>query len=70
MNEKIIKEDADCCNVWKEIARKFGWLQYTDQPGMSTMPYIEVGATKFFINFCPSCGKPARNRKMKTERIF
>lgn len=70
MNETLIKEDADCCCVWPEIARKFGWFQYIDQQSMSSMPHIDVGSKKFFVNFCPSCGSPARNRNMKTERIF
>lgn len=65
-----IKEDADCCEVWPKIAPKFSWFTYVDNKDMATAPHIEVGRQKFFVNFCPSCGKPARNRNMKADRIF
>lgn len=66
----LIEEDVDCCGVWPKIAKRFSWMQFSGQKDMSSMPHIDVGATKFFVNFCPSCGKPARNRNMKTKRIF
>lgn len=66
-----IAEDADCCDVWPKIAHAFEWKCYWDQPGMLTMPHVKDRRTddRWFVNFCPACGKSARNRNMRMERI-
>lgn len=66
----MIEEDKDCCEVWAQIAPRFDWMKYSDQPEMLTMPHINTGENKYFVNFCPSCGKSARNRNMKAERLL
>lgn len=65
----IIEEDPDCCDIWPQIADRFDWMKYDHQREMGSMPHINVGA-RYFVNFCPACGKPARNRNMLFERIY
>jgi hypothetical protein len=69
MSEEI-KEDQDCCEVWPKIAIRFNWMRYENYPEMASMPHISDGENKWFVNYCPSCGKPARNRNMLIARIF
>lgn len=65
-----MEEDKDCCEVWAQIAPRFDWMKFVDHPEMLTMPHISTGENKYFVNFCPSCGKPARNRYMLAERLL
>jgi hypothetical protein len=64
-----IKEDPDCCEVWPQIAIRLDWMSYDGQPSMLSMPHLFVQGQRWFVNFCPSCGKPARNRNMLRDRI-
>ena len=64
-----IKEDADCCEIWPKIMRRFDWMTYEDQPDMFTMPHITATGEKYFVNYCPSCGANARNRNVLRSRV-
>ena len=66
----MIQEDENCCEIWEQIAPRFDWMNYADQHEMLTMPHINVGDNKYFVNFCPSCGKSARNRNMLAKRLL
>lgn len=64
-----LQPDPDCCDVWPKIMSSFSWMSYDDQPEMLSMCHIDIGGEKFFVNFCPSCGKPARNRNVLASRV-
>lgn len=74
LNKPIIP-DPNCCDVWPEIAFMFNWMVYTEQETMASMPHIDTtkikgkSGNRWFINYCPSCGRDARNRNMKVEDI-
>lgn len=65
-----MEEDKDCCQVWSIIAVRFDWMKFVDEQELLTMPHINEGGNKWFVNYCPACGAPARNRIMKAERLL
>lgn len=67
---QMFEEDEDCCDIWPKIAKRFDWMHFSEQPEMLTMPHLNTGDNKWFVNFCPACGKEARNRKMLKKRLF
>ena len=62
-------QDQDCCEVWPKIVSRFDWMEYEQQQDMLSMPHIDDGQTKWFVNFCPACGRPARNRNVAANRV-
>lgn len=67
MYTNAMQPDEDCCGVWPLIASSFEWTTPRLYPHLLTTPHI-VGDDdiKYFVNFCPACGKPARNRIMRS----
>lgn len=55
-----IKPDAPCCEVFEQIAGRFEWMSYQQQPEVLTMPHFQIGGNKWRINFCPACGREIR----------
>ena len=56
----------NCCDVWPELAKGFVWhYDSTDLDGPMVMPCIDAGGGNLHrVDYCPSCGKPARDREM------
>ena len=67
-----LKPEPDCCDVWQHIMRSFKWMVFSgdDDNELATMPHLEgTDGNLWFVDFCPSCGKSARNRTVLLSRL-
>lgn len=64
-----VMPDPPCCEVWPKIAHRFDWMRYSHQTEMLTLPHFQVGDTKWRVNFCPACGKPASLRNVRADEL-
>lgn len=65
----IVQPEPDCCEVWPKIMSRFNWMVFSDDNRVASMPHIDDGEQKWFVNYCPACGKPARNRNVLASRL-
>ena len=54
----------NCCDSWPALATSFSWSYKAAGKGVLVTPCIAAGDNRYLVNYCPSCGKPARDREI------
>ncbi len=67
-----LKPSEDCCPQWESVIPIVRWFSFADKKGLMVMAHIPslTDDSKWRINYCPCCGKDARDRLISRDRLI